>query len=793
MSKLPTLLVPGSLVPNNQNDRAMAEQLNEQKPIDYITTRIQGMLNHQPFNAFRDRVLVVKAETGSGKSTVMPAFIYKKFIHDLGSKGGAIACTQPRVLTAMDIAKNQVAKQYSSYMKLGENLGWATGPSKKQARYGLIYMTVGSLMQQMRTMKDVEIMEKYRFIIVDEVHEMSVDLAILINMVKNLFRRNSTNPKLPMLILTSATFDHEMFLRYFGISDAANHDPNYIYVRGSSYKRVAHYDLVEHGVPDVLEAMVNTMCKIHEENLDDKPGQADALGFLPGGKEMKEVTAKLEAINKELAASGKPVFKVININREEINENTAAYIDTFIQADKQFVEIDGKVMTPIRKIILSTTVAETGLTIDTLKYVVDCGYHKGSEYNPHQDFSALIVRPATQSRITQRKGRVGRKFDGHFYPLYPEFMFNLLPKDNLSDVAIGDLSEYILPILAEQCDELHAVVDVKPGTPLDKELERDFGVISIKNVDLVDIPPNDALNASWAKLYGLGFIKPRLADPTWRWTLTRLGAMATRFTHVSCEVLRMIMAGYFWEYSVADLVTIAAYTMYLAGGGSMGASRAGPNWATVYRDGMPSHLYRDVMEDTMYMVKTRLLLADELLDGLVLITAAMNAIGKAEPSEILAALETWCINHNVSSKAVLSTLALRDELLEQMITAGLDPFLYGDRSLVSAEEDDFINTLTRAKYCIYEGYRLNLLEWSDGDNAYRSEKGLVVQVPPLFSDTPKTRTEYEKYGVTLTTRPKKLLYTKLMMKFDEKQKRYIVNALSTSALDGYIVPDSAFM
>ncbi len=790
MSKKPTLLVEGSIVPNDTRDKRLAESLDRQVPIDYILDKITTMLNHSPFNAFADRVLVVKAETGSGKSTVMPAHIYKKFIQVGGTR--SIACTQPRVLTAMDIPKNQIAPRYT-YLKLGDNLGWATGPSKKQARYGLVYMTVGTLMQQMRTMSDADIMERYQFIIVDEVHEMSVDLAILIYMLKNMMRRNMTNTKLPMLILTSATFDHEMFLRYFGLVQTPPTllPPNYIYVRGSSYKRTPHYDLVEHGVPDILDAMVNTMYKIHTENLDDVPSRADALGFLPGSKEMEEVTKKLTKLNSELASSGKPVFKVININREEINENTAAYIDTFVTADKQTVFIDDKPYTPLRKIILSTTVAETGLTIDTLKYVVDSGYHKGSEYNPHQDFSSLIVRPATQSRITQRKGRVGRKFDGDFYPLYPEFVYNTLPRENLSDVAIGDISEYILPILAEQCP-LREVVEVKPGTPLDKELDRDFGYISIAGIDMVDMPPNDSLNAAWSKLYGLGFIKPRPDGDKWRWSITRLGVVAARFTHVPCEVLRMIMAGYFWEYSIADLVTIAAYAMFM-NTGRIGATRAGPNWALVYRDGMPSHLYREVMEDNMYTIKTRLLLADDLLDGLVLMTAAMNVIAKAAPEMISESLETWCSARNVDGKAMLGILTLRDELFDQIITAGLDPFLYGEKSLVTAEEGDFINMLTLSKYCINDGYRLNLMEWNDSLNAYLSSKGAVVQVPTLFSDNAKTRATYEKYGISLTTRPKKLLYTKLTMKFDEMQKHHVINAVCVSALDGYIVPDPAFM
>lgn len=784
----PTLLQKSKVVPNNPNDRDLVRKLDDTVAIDWIVERIRYLLSQTPVDALRHRVMVVKAQTGSGKSTVMPAEIYKRFLHNAGHQ--SIVVTQPRVLTAQSIAKD-VAVINASFLKLGENIGWSTGPSKRQGRYGLTYATIGSLMQQLRTLTDSQIMEKYRFIIVDEVHEMTIDLAILIYMLKNLMLRNRGDPKVPFLILTSATFDHELFLRYFQCDDAANHQPNYINVLGSVYARNRHWETVEHGLPNYLEKLCETALKIHTSGKDDPPARADVLCFLPGKKEIEDAAKCLEEANAKLAKDGSPVFKVSVLMGEVVNENLRDFQELNLPADQLAVEIKGKKYTPARKIILATNVAETGITINMLKYCIDSGFYKSAEYNPNHELSVLVTRPVSKFRVEQRVGRVGRKFDGDFYPLYPKYIYDLLPDKSLSDVSVGDISPYVLSVIAEQTPQLHEVVDIPTGTPLDRELDRDYGTVQVGKIDLVDLPPNDTLLACWEKLYGLGFIRPKVVDGRPAWTLTRLGALGTRFLHLKPEHLRMILAGYFWEYNVGDLITISAYlTTVEAGAFDAGINKI--DWLRVYKDGLPSYLFRDVRDEALYLYKTRLTLCDDFIDGLILYHAATGIIKDAAPEDIMDRLSQWCDEVHVSMPRLMSFLTTRDDVITQMIAAGLSPYAYKEASLLYCDENDFMNTVTRIKYCIYEGFRLSILTWQPDANVYLSPLGIKVEIPSLFSDSEKNRKKYEQFGLSVAVRPRAIMCSGLALKFNEKARNYKVKAGKISACDGYITPDNHF-
>jgi len=849
---LPTLLVPGNVV---SSDPAIRSQV----PIDYILGVISAMMTKtSSVNAFQNRVLVIKAKTGSGKSTVMPAKIYERF---LMNQPGVIAVTQPRVLTAIDITKNQIAPQYK-YLRLGDNLGWTTGPNKKQAKRGLIYSTIGSLQQQLRNMTDAEILDRFRFIIVDEVHEMSVDLAILFISLKSLFTRNAGNAKLPFLILTSATFRHEIFLKYFDLipqhsnvlgvlgtsgvssnsreSKSASQDttdvtrdtfvhPNYIFVEGSSFKREVVYRY-ENGVPDYIQAAAETAAYIHMQNPGDQPAKADILVFLPGGKEMTDVTVILDKANAECAKNGKPVFKVIAISREEINEETIAYVEAFTVADRLRVIIGDSTYTPQRKIILSTTVAETGLTIDTLKYSVDSGYNRSSEFNPRMNVNGLITRPAALSSIEQRKGRVGRKFDGEFYPLYPRFMMDVLFKDKLSEIAIGDITESILPILVQQTSYSSGeplTIAQMANTPetVEELLKRR---VDINSIDLVDPASNDTLMSCWEKLYNLGFIARYVnakkqpddanandansANTTLTsalpsgsfWYLTKMGVLASRFTHVKIEALRMIFAGYVWGYSIMDLATMAAAVM----ANVKLQARDPVVWGRVYSKafvkwGKPtkakrggSELYDEskakggddspnpsdlTPEEELQFVRTRLLIADDLVDYLLAVMAAMRVVDEAPTDTALSALQEWCEETNIVFPSIVFLLQARSDLIEQMIVAGMDPTLNQDVTCVMSTPETIANDVTRLKQCIFEGYRDNYLTWNGKSNEYHGPRGVRVKVPGMFADSKKSRERYAKYGVRNDTQPRALLYTGLNCKFDTKSKTFILSAQHVSS------------
>jgi hypothetical protein len=300
------------------------------------------------------------------------------------------------------------------------------------------------------------------------------------------------------------------------------------------------------------------------------------------------------------------------------------------------------------------------------------------------------------------------------------------------------------------------------------------------------------LSAAWEKLYALGFIKPVVGEKSLTWTFTRMGALATRFPRIKPELLRMILAGYFWEYSVPDLITIAAYLIWLEEG-SISVPGGKIDWLSVYQDGMPPYLFRDLRDAALYTYKVRLILCDEFIDGLLLWRSASSVLKSAPVDLTMDALEKWCEEKRVLFSGIIGFMKYRDDLFEQMIMAGLNPFKYKNNSIMNVDEKDFMNTVTKIKYCIYDGFRLNTLTFVPETNSYISNRGIRVEIPSMFADNEKNRKKLEDWGLSMTLRPRYLLYYSLVLKFNEKTRDYKVKAGKVSAMDGYVTHDDLFL
>src|ERR1700761_4046301 len=168
---LPTLLIKGSL----RSPSANAEQqkmLDEFVPIDYILEWFRVRLDK---TGITNRVLILKAETASGKSTSFPAELFIRAVSSAGVDAPGIICTQPRILTAIVNVTTIVrdsGPEYPRFLKIGDTIGWATGVNKlKPKRRGLLSATIGILAMQLQTLPDEEIMKLYKYILIDETHE----------------------------------------------------------------------------------------------------------------------------------------------------------------------------------------------------------------------------------------------------------------------------------------------------------------------------------------------------------------------------------------------------------------------------------------------------------------------------------------------------------------------------------------------------------------------------------------------------------------------------------------------
>jgi len=781
MAAKPTLMIKGKLVPPSP-DGPKQPELDNWIPSDYIVDWFKTRMSK---TGIENRVLILKSETASGKSTMLPPVLYREFIHGRGEQSAGLVCTQPRVITAIANVM-EILKFNADILRLGETIGWSTGFNKLRPKvFGLLSATVGTLAQQLRSLTDDELISKYKIILIDETHERDLQTDMTIYMLKNFLMRNAHKVDCPFVSLMSATFDPDSFLAYFNITAATN----FIWCRGEAAGFDKMWEWNENRtVNDYPRAAATVVEKIVTENPDEGPFRADILIFMPGSVEISTTADWLRRINKKLAEEGKNVFLILRIDGDAVNTENNDYKNlTYVPIDQSVVKMGDKIYKPNRRVIISTVVAETGLTLYDLKYVVDCGYNREIEFNPILGIRGLLTKPAPKSRVAQRMGRAGRKFRGVFYPLYPEYIYNMLPDLQFPQILVEDISPIILDIINEQLKVKYLAMS--------PNLE-----FSCEDIDMIDAPTPDALAYAIEKVYTLGYIGP--VSVPWRplfegmleapeepkFGLTKLGVLAFPL-NIPPQLSRMIIAAYYWECSVLDMITIAAYTI-LGGGDSFTqkppATEDGKqqmkksiSWGTVYKDGLPGFVL-----STRMLYKMRLLICDEFINGLILFNAVKLIINSSASKNILTALSSWCSTNNISYKLILEFIRTRDEIIEQFLTSKFNVFIHEDMSLLNSKQDNFMDIITRLKYCIYDGFKLNIA-FNDG-GVYRTQNGIELLKPKLFVEDEIAMTERAAFGFIMNTPPAAFIYKELSLKYNHKTSIYEIKANQISVLDGFV-------
>ena len=508
-----------------------------------------------------DRVLAVRARTGSGKSAIMPVGVFRLLRSERAGpaqrySGPSVLCTQPRVLTAKALAEGVAAHEANPDMVLGLTCGYLTGPVQNAPVAGLLYATIGVLAAQLQHLDDLELMARYRVLIVDEAHERSLDADMTLALLRDFYRRNLGNDRLPFLLLTSATFEPRRYTDYFGVGAE-----NVVDIEGRGHPIATHWP--DRGVNDYIQAAAERVLRIHEEHAADEPGRGDILVFLPGQAEIKGVALLLGAALEAPEVARAPYLLLV-LNREVVAAQSGDYQLVF-QAPRRLPRVGG--VRPTRRVILSTVVAETGITIDTLRHVVDCGWNRISEAYYPWGVQGLLTRPAPQSRVEQRKGRVGRLFPGDFYPLYTKNVHDALDQAQLPEIITQGPGAVYLPLVrAQQRQKLRT-----GGLP----------EFRLEDLGLLDPPTAEAFLSANSAAVALGFVSPRAPLPS-RWPpamlegavptepaggalapargygLTALGHLAALFTRTPMEGVRVLLAGYAWQVAASDLVTAVA-------------------------------------------------------------------------------------------------------------------------------------------------------------------------------------------------------------------------------------------
>jgi len=364
-------------------------------------------------------VIIISGETGSGKTTQIP-----KMCIDAGrGRIKRIACTQPRRVAALSIAKRvseELDVEYGGEVGCKIRFADKTSPQTR-----IKFMTDGMLLAEIQS---DPLMREYDTIIIDEAHERSLNIDFLLG---HLNRLRMKRPDLK-IIITSATIDTDKFSQIF-------ENAPIIEVSG----RVYPVDIIYAPLEELLDGEEEyTFLNGITESVDriiGEFGHGDILAFLPTEKDIRETKRRLEGRLGNRCSVLPCYGQLSNTDQQQI-----------------FAQL------PRRKIVLATNIAETSLTIPGIRFVIDTGLARISRYNPRARTKRLPIEKVSQSSANQRAGRCGRVRDGICIRLYSKTDFIKRSEFSTPEIQRSNLAEVILKMMASRLGEIESFPFIDP-------------------------------------------------------------------------------------------------------------------------------------------------------------------------------------------------------------------------------------------------------------------------------------------------------------------------------------------
>ena len=390
----------------------------------------------------RNQVVIVAGDTGSGKTTQLPKILLRA---GLGQKG-IIGHTQPRRLAAMSVAR-----------RIAEELGVETGggvgvqvrfDQRVSAGTYLKLMTDGILLAEIQRDR---LLRKYQALILDEAHERSLNIDFLLGYLKLILPKRRDLK----LVITSATLDVERIAAHFGKPRGNDNNGN----NGTPIVQASHGTPIvrDHGTPIVrVEGRgfpVETRYLPPEQLAGDAPEEERQMAAIA------EAAIRLDALDEPNAPNAKIGGDILVFlsSEKEIRE-TAAYLRRRRWPRTEILPLysrlrsaeQQRIFAPHsgRRIVLSTNVAETSLTVPGIRYVIDVGQARVSRYSLQRKLLRLPIEPISRASADQRKGRCGRLAPGVCIRLYSERDYLSRPEFTDPEIRRSSLAQVILRMSA---------------------------------------------------------------------------------------------------------------------------------------------------------------------------------------------------------------------------------------------------------------------------------------------------------------------------------------------------------
>ncbi|XP_068601063.1 ATP-dependent RNA helicase DHX33 [Brachionichthys hirsutus] len=355
---------------------------------------------------------ILIGETGSGKTTQIPQYLYESGI----GRQGVIAVTQPRRVAAVSLAA-RVAEEKRT--PLGKLVGYTVRfEDVTSFETKLKFLTDGMLLRE--AIGD-PLLLRYTVVVLDEAHERTVHTDVLFGVVKAAQHKRRELNKIPLkVIVMSATMDVDLFSEYFDKSPV-------LYLEGRQHPLQVYY--TKQPQADYLQAALVSVFQIHQE----APPSHDILVFMTGQEEIESLARTCRDISKHLPDSCCLMVVV------------PLYASL---PPAQQLRVFRPAPTGCRKVILSTNIAETSVTISGIKYVVDTGMVKAKRFSPDSGLEVLAVQRVSKAQAWQRAGRAGREDSGSCYRLYTEQEFNQLAPMTVPEIQRCNVAAVMLQLMA---------------------------------------------------------------------------------------------------------------------------------------------------------------------------------------------------------------------------------------------------------------------------------------------------------------------------------------------------------